>query len=94
MPPRNNIVMIKLARQKQISLHDSRTFAARYRRTKRNDLPENVILRRMYKERTAPKNKRLPVRRGRGIGSTLKKILKNPIIKKLGKKVLKRAPGV
>ena len=55
MPPRNNIVMIKLAQQKQISLPDSRKFAARYRRTKRNDLPENVILRRMYKERTAPK---------------------------------------
>ena len=50
MPPRNNIVMIKRARPKQVTLLDGRTFVTQYRRVKRSDLPKNVILRRMYKK--------------------------------------------
>ena len=51
---------------------------SRYRKARRDKLLENVILRRRYKRRTSPKNKRrqVVVRRGRGIGSTLDKILK------------------
>ena len=91
MPPRNTIVMFKLARPKQISLPDNRSFTAQYRRDKRSDLPENIILRRLYKERSTLKNKRRHVRKGKGIGSTLKKIFKNPIIKKTRKESIKKS---
>ena len=50
--------MIERAQPKQVTLPDGRIFVARYRRMKSSDLPENVILRRMYKERAALKNKR------------------------------------
>ena len=85
--------MIKSTRPKRIALPIGRTFVAQYRRTRRDELTKNVILRRMYKQRPAPKSKR-QLRKGRGIGSTLKKILKNPLLKQLGRKALKRALGV
>ena len=58
MPPRNRIIMIKRAQPKRVTLPDGRTFLARYRRATRNDLPANISLPRIYKERAAPKGKR------------------------------------
>ena len=50
--------MIKRAQPKRVTLPNGRTFFARYRRAKRADLPPNVSLPRIYKERAAPKGKR------------------------------------
>ena len=50
--------MIKRAQPKRVTLPNGRTFLARYRRAKRADLPPNVNLPRIYKERAAPKGKR------------------------------------
>ena len=50
--------MIKRAQPKRVTLPNGRTFLARYRRAKRADLPANVNLPRIYKQRAAPKNKR------------------------------------
>ena len=58
MPPRDRIIMIKRAQPKRVTLPNGRTFMARYRRAKRADLPPNVNLPRIYKERAAPKNRR------------------------------------
>ena len=58
MPPRNRIIMIKRAQLKRVTLPNGRTFLARYRRATRNDLPANISLPRIYKERAAPKGKR------------------------------------
>ena len=58
MPPRDRIIMIKRAQPKRVTLPNGRTFLARYRRAKRADLPHNVNLPRIYKERAAPKGKR------------------------------------
>ena len=58
MPPRDRIIMIKRAQPKRVTLPNGRTFIARYRRATRNDLPDNVNLPRIYKQRAAPKNKR------------------------------------
>ena len=63
MPPRDRIIMIKRAQPKRVTLPNGRTFIARYRRATRNDLPANVSLPRIYKERAAPKNKRRRRRR-------------------------------
>ena len=79
MSPINNIVMIKRARQKQVTLPDRRIFVAQYRRAKKSDLPQNVILRIMYKERATPKKKRR-ARRVRGIVLKIRKgIIKKSI---------------
>ena len=58
MPPRDRIIMIKRAQPKRVTLPNGRTFTARYRRATRADLPSNVNLPRIYKERAAPKGKR------------------------------------
>ena len=50
--------MIKRERPKRVTLPDGRTFLARYRRATRDDLPANIALPRIYKERAAPKGKR------------------------------------
>ena len=63
MPPRNRIIMIKRERPKRVTLPDGRTFLARYRRATRDDLPPNINLPRVYKQRAAPKGKRRRNRR-------------------------------
>ena len=63
MPPRNRIIMIKRERPKRVTLPDGRTFLARYKRATRYDLPPNINLPRVYKQRAAPKGKRRRNRR-------------------------------
>ena len=58
MPPQNRIITIKRATPKRVTLPDGRTFLARYRRATREDLPPNINLPRVYKERAAPKGRR------------------------------------
>ena len=50
--------MIKRATPKRVTLPNGRTFLARYKRATRNDLPHNISLPRIYKERAAPKGRR------------------------------------
>ena len=58
MSPRDRIIMIKRERPKRVMLPDGRTFLARYRRATRDDLPPNINLPRVYKQRAVPKGKR------------------------------------
>ena len=55
--------MIKRATPKRVTLPDGRTFLARYKRATRDDLPPNINLPRVYKERAAPKGRRRRRRR-------------------------------
>ena len=55
--------MIKRARPKRVTLPDGRTFLARYKCATRDDLPPNINLARVCKERAAPKGKRRKRRR-------------------------------
>ena len=55
--------MIKRATPKRVILPDGRTFLARYKRATRDDLPPNISLPRVYKERAAPKGRRRRRRR-------------------------------
>ena len=55
--------MIKRAAPKRVTLPDGRTFLARYKRATRDDLPPNINLPRVYKERAAPKGRRRRRRR-------------------------------
>lgn len=54
---RDNIVMVRRAAPKRITLPNGRTFMARNRRVRREELFEYVILKRTYKVRAAPKSK-------------------------------------
>ena len=101
MPPRNRIIMIKRRTPKRVTLPDGRTFLARYKRATREDLPRNINLIRLYKQRAAPKGRRrrrlVPHRErrdlrlrnqtGRGIGSAFKKAFR------LGKRALNTKLG-
>ena len=60
MPPRhrNNIVMIKLAMPKKVTLPNGRTFYAKYKRVKRDSLPDNVTIKYTYKRRTGRRRQR------------------------------------
>ena len=55
--------MIKRAMPKRVTLPDGRTFLARYKHATREDLPPNINLPRVYKERAAPKGRRRKRRR-------------------------------
>ena len=105
MPPRNRIIMIKKNRPKRVTLPDGRTFLARYRRATRDDLPPNINLPRVYKQRAAPKGKgrknnrlipyrqkrRAALRRRAQRGRGIGSILKKGF--KLGKKALNSRLG-
>ena len=87
--------MRKLDTPKRVTLPNGRVFYAKYKRKKRSELLPNIILRRNYRQRAAPRGRRRRVaQQGRGMFSTLKKIAKNPIVRKLAKKGLSYAPQV
>ena len=80
---------------KRVTLSNGRVFYAKYKHVKRSELPPNVILRRNYRQRAAPRGRsRRVAQQRRGIFSTLKKIAKNPIVRKLAKKGLSYVPQV
>ena len=87
--------MRRLNTPKKVTLPNGRTFYAKYARVPRSHIPDNVIMKKKYKRRAAPKDRRIrPVRkgqRGRGFFSSLKKIDKNSLVRQIGKTALKKA---
>ena len=67
----------------------------KYQRVPRSQLPPNVIMKKRYRTRAAPKGRRRrPIRkgkRGRGFLSSLKKIAKNPLVRQTEKTALKKS---
>ena len=100
-PSLKNIILIKKARPKAVTLPNRRTLKARYERAKQaTDLPENVHLK-PYPLRAAPKDKhhhrQINQQHGQGLGSPLrlvKKVVRNPIEKKLGREVMSKVPDL
>ena len=87
--------MRRLGTPKKVTLPNSRTFYAKYARVPRSQLPDNIIMKRKYKRRAAPKSRRRrPVRkgqRGRGFLSSLRKVAKNPLVRQIGKTALEKS---
>ena len=101
MPPRDRIMMVKRVRPIQVRLSNGRTFISRYKRSTRVAILPNIELNRPYKQKPAPKNKRQrrPAvhQQGRSLGSILKfvkKVVKNSLVKKLGRAVLNELPNL
>ena len=67
--------MRKLDTPKRVTLPNGRVFYAKYKCKKRSELPPNIISRRNYRQRAAPRERRRRrvSQQGRGIFSTLKK---------------------
>ena len=85
--------MMKLNVPKRVVLPNGRTFVARYKRISRAELPPNIVMRRTYRQRAAPRGRRRR-QRGRGIFDFVKKVAKNPLVRSLAKKGIEYAPGI
>ena len=96
MRRKENYPMQKLDVPKRVTLPNGRTFFARYERIKPQDLPAHIRMKRTYKQRAAPRNRRRRRRgqQGQGIVSTAKKNLQNPAVRAIAKKGLEYAPGL
>ena len=91
MRRKRNYAMEKLNVPKRVTLPNSRTFVARYKRISRDDLPLNIRMRRTYRQRAAPRGRRRR-QRGQGILKFLKKgyrLGKRAIKSRLGRKISK-----
>ena len=94
MRRKENYAMKRLDVPKRVDLPNGRTSFARYKRIKREELPPEIIIRRTYRQRAAPRGRRRRRQRGRGIVEVTKKALKNPMVRAAAKKVLEYAPGI
>ena len=94
MRRKENYAMKRLDVPKRVDLPNGRTFFARYKRIKREELPPEIIMRRTYRQRAAPRGRRRRRQRGRGIIEVTKKALNNPMVRAAAKKVLEYAPGL
>lgn len=57
MRQKDNSVMVKRAKPKEVAPPDGRTFTARYERVSRDKLPPNEPVQRRYRQRAASKNR-------------------------------------
>ena len=93
MRQKRNYAMMKVNVPKRVTLPNGRTFVARYKRIPRDQLPPNIVMRRTYTQRAAPRGRRRRQRR-RGIFDFVKKVARNPLVKSIARKGLEYAPGV
>ena len=96
MRRKKNYAMVKLNVPKRVTLPNGRTFVACYKRISRGQLPPNIVMRRTYTQRAAPRGRRRRVRtaqQGQGIFDFIKKVVRNPLLKSIARQDLKYAPG-
>ena len=99
---KKNYVMKKLDIPKRVTLPNGRTFTARFRRATRDELPNNITMRRTYRNNFAKGARRRPTGRrrgrrgqaGRGLFSFMKKVAKNPILRDIAKTGAKYLPSL
>ena len=91
-----NYAMVKLNVRKRVALPNGRTFVAWYKRIERSELLPNIVMRRNYSQRAAPRGRcrKSRTQQGQGIFDFVKKVGRNPLVKTLAKKSLEYAPGV
>ena len=84
--------MVKLQVPKRVTLPNNRTFVACYKIIQRGELPANIVMRRTYTQRAAPRGRRRRRRaqQGQGIFDFVKKVAGNPLVRSKG---LEYAPG-
>ena len=86
--------MVKLNPLKRVTLPNDRTFVAHYKRIRRGELPPNIVMRRTYTQRAAPRGRRRRARQqGQGIFDFVKKVASNPLVKSIARQGLKYSPA-
>ena len=74
MRSEKNYAMVKLQVPKRVTLPNGRTFVAHYKRIRRGELPPNIVMRRTYTQRAAPRGRRRrKAQQGHGIFDFVKK---------------------
>ena len=98
---KKNYVMKKLDIPKRVTLPNGRTFTARFRRATRDELPNNITMRRTYRNNFAKgaRRRRVGGRRrraqsGRGLFSFIRKVAKNPMLRDIARTGAKYLPGL
>ena len=89
---KKNYAMMKLNVPKMLTLPNGRTFVASYKRIPRDQLSPNIVMRRTYTQRAAPRGRRRR-QHGRGIFDFVKKVAKNSLVRSIARKGLEYAPG-
>ena len=93
MRRKKNYAMVKLNVPKRVTLPNGRTFVASYKRISRGELPPNIVMRRTYTQKAAPRGRRRKRRwQGQRIFDFIKKVARNSLVKSLAKKGLEYAP--
>ena len=86
MRRKKNYAIVKLNIPKRVTLPNGRTYIARYKRIKRSELPPNIVMRRTYTQRAAPRGRRRRRRQqGHGIFDFVKKVARNLLVKPMAK---------
>ena len=93
MKLKDNYVMRKLNTPKRVTLPNGRTFLERYKRVLRSELPPHITIRQRYRQRAVPRGRRRG-QRGRGIFDFVKKVIKNPTLRALGRQAAKHLPTI
>ena len=95
MTHKKNYAMVKLNVPKRVTLPNARTFLTRYKGIRRGELSPNIVMRRTYTERAAPRvTRRRRAQQGQGIFAFVKKVARNPLVKSISRKGLEYAPGI
>ena len=85
--------MVKLNVPKRVTLPNGRTFVTRQKSIRRGELPPNIVMRRTYTQRTAPRGRRR-AQQGQGLFDFVKKIARNPLVRSIAKKGLEYLPSI
>ena len=81
---------MKLNVPKKATLPNGRTFVARYKRISRDQLLPNIVMRRTYTQRAAPRGRKgRRAQQVQGIFDFIKKVAKNPLVKSVARQGLK-----
>ena len=82
MRRKKNYAMVKLQVPKRMTLANGRTFVECYKRIRRGELTPNIVLRRTYAQRVAPRGRRLrQAQQGQGMFDFVKKVARNPLVR-------------
>lgn len=82
--------MRRLDAPKRVTLPNGRVFYAKCKHVKRSEFLSNVPLRQTYRQKAGPRGWRRG-QQGRGFFDTIKKIAKNPTLRKIANKGLRYA---
>ena len=94
MRRKKNYAMVKLEVPERVTLLNGRTFVACYKRIRRGELPPNIVMRRTYTQRPAPRGRRhRRAQQGQEIFDFVKKVARNPLLRSFARKGLEYASG-